>query len=76
LLPRATCPEDVKIKILFCGICHTDLHKVCNEWGDSKYPLVLGHEIVEVVMEIGSKVPGSKFKVGQQVEWDAWFTPV
>ncbi|CAK9873816.1 unnamed protein product [Sphagnum jensenii] len=64
---RATRPEDVKIKILFCGICHTDLHKVRNEWGDFKYPLVPGHEIVGVVMEIGSKVPGSKFKVGQQV---------
>lgn len=135
---RATRPEDVKIKILFCGIFHTDLHKVCNEWGDSKYPLVPGsvlwslnstqvllydpnfkqeitwskwsccnpfvtplwwarlmsichgwvhwdggvwihawpgrHEIVEVLMELSSKVPESKFKVGQQV--DAWFAPV
>ncbi|CAM6027391.1 unnamed protein product [Sphagnum balticum] len=41
--------------------------KVCNKWGDSKYPLVPGHEIVGVVMELGSKVPESKFKVGQQV---------
>jgi uncharacterized zinc-type alcohol dehydrogenase-like protein len=39
---KATSPEDVKIKILFCGICHMDLHKVRNKWGDSKYPLVPG----------------------------------
>jgi len=55
------------------SICHGWVHWDGGVWIDA-WPG--RHEIVEVVMEIGSKVPGSKFKVGQQVEWDAWFTPV
>ncbi|CAL5371637.1 unnamed protein product [Camellia sinensis] len=62
---RATGDEDVRFKILYCGICHSDLHCVKNEWGISKYPLVPGHEIVGVVTEVGSKV--QKFKVGDKV---------
>ncbi|XP_056161139.1 probable mannitol dehydrogenase [Syzygium oleosum] len=62
---RATGEKDVKFKVLFCGICHSDLHSVKNEWGFSTYPLVPGHEIVGEVVEIGSKV--EKFKVGDKV---------
>lgn len=55
-------PHDVRIEILYCGVCHSDIHQVRNEWGGSKYPMVPGHEIVGRVTEIGSQV--SQFKVG------------
>ncbi|XP_011045697.1 PREDICTED: probable cinnamyl alcohol dehydrogenase 9 [Populus euphratica] len=57
--------EDVTIKILYCGVCHSDLHAAKNEWGFSRYPLVPGHEIVGIVTKIGSNV--KKFKVDDQV---------
>lgn len=57
--PRA---QDVTIEILYCGICHTDLCYVDNDWGSSRYPLVPGHEIVGRVTAVGDQV--SKFKVG------------
>lgn len=53
---------DVQIDILFCGVCHSDLHSVKNEWGGSIYPLVPGHEIVGRVTNVGADV--TKFKVG------------
>ncbi|KAF8377413.1 hypothetical protein HHK36_030790 [Tetracentron sinense] len=62
---RTTRDDDVTLKVLYCGICHSDLHKIKNEWGSSLYPLVPGHEIVGVVTEVGSKV--AKFKVGDKV---------
>ncbi|KAI9125196.1 hypothetical protein K1719_003812 [Acacia pycnantha] len=57
--------KDVSFKVLFCGICHSDLHMIRNELGMSTYPLVPGHEIVGVVTEVGSEV--EKFKVGDRV---------
>lgn len=54
-------PHDVQIKILYCGVCHSDLHFVRNEWGMSIYPLVPGHEIVGKVTAVGDQV--KKFKV-------------
>ncbi|MDX5417681.1 MAG: NAD(P)-dependent alcohol dehydrogenase [Hymenobacteraceae bacterium] len=54
--------NDVLIDIKFCGVCHSDLHQVRNEWGGAMYPLVPGHEIVGVVSKVGSKV--TKFKEG------------
>ncbi|KAH7861498.1 hypothetical protein Vadar_026953 [Vaccinium darrowii] len=62
---RVTEDEDVRFKILYCGICHTDLHSVKNDWGFSTYPIVPGHEVVGVVTEVGSKV--QKYKVGDRV---------
>ncbi|XP_043711790.1 probable mannitol dehydrogenase [Telopea speciosissima] len=62
---RATGDEDVSFKVLYCGICHSDVHCVKNEWGFSTYPLLPGHEIVGVVTEVGSKV--KKYKVGDKV---------
>ncbi|XP_058187434.1 8-hydroxygeraniol dehydrogenase-like isoform X1 [Rhododendron vialii] len=62
---RVTGDEDVRFKILYCGICHSDLHSLKNEWGNSTYPLLPGHEVVGVVTEVGSKV--QKYKVGDRV---------
>ncbi|KAB1211056.1 putative mannitol dehydrogenase [Morella rubra] len=62
---RATGDKDVTFRVLYCGICHSDLHMIKNEWGSSTYPLVPGHEIVGVVTEVGSKV--QNFKVGDKV---------
>ncbi|HRK07840.1 MAG TPA: NAD(P)-dependent alcohol dehydrogenase [Pseudobdellovibrionaceae bacterium] len=56
---------DVQIKILFCGICHSDLHWVKGDWGPQTYPVVPGHEIVGRVESVGSGV--QKFKVGDLV---------
>ena len=55
-------PKDVEIDILFCGVCHSDLHTARNDWGGSVYPAVPGHEIVGRVTGVGSDV--TKFKVG------------
>ncbi|MCW3168646.1 NAD(P)-dependent alcohol dehydrogenase [Chryseobacterium sp. 09-1422] len=59
---REATPKDVEIEILFCGVCHSDLHTARNDWGGTKYPAVPGHEIVGRITKIGSEV--SKFKVG------------
>ena len=59
---RSVGTNDVQIEILFCGVCHSDLHQVRDEWGGSKYPMVPGHEIVGKVISVGSNV--SKFKIG------------
>ena len=61
---RAVGPRDVKIEILFCGVCHSDLHQVRNEWGGTTYPIVPGHEIVGRVVEVGSAV--QKFSIGDK----------
>ena len=55
-------PRDVQIEILYCGVCHSDIHQVRDEWGGSIYPMVPGHEIVGRVARIGADV--SKFKEG------------
>ncbi|CAN6210671.1 unnamed protein product [Urochloa humidicola] len=56
---------DVTIKVLFCGLCHTDLHVIKNEWGNAMYPVVPGHEVVGVVTDAGAGV--TKFKPGDTV---------
>ena len=55
-------PTDVQIEILFCGVCHSDLHTARNEWANAVYPVVPGHEIVGRVTKIGKDV--KKFKQG------------
>jgi uncharacterized zinc-type alcohol dehydrogenase-like protein len=63
---------DVQIEILFCGVCHSDLHTARNEWRDSVFPVIPGHEIVGVVTSVGSGVknfkPGDKVGVGCLVD--------
>lgn len=54
--------HDVQIEILFCGVCHSDVHTVRNEWQGTTYPCVPGHEIVGRVTKVGAKV--QKFKAG------------
>jgi len=53
-------PHDVQIEILYCGICHSDIHQVRNEWGGSIYPMVPGHEIVGRIVSVGDHVKISK----------------
>lgn len=55
-------PLDVQFEILYCGVCHSDLHQARNEWGGSIFPMVPGHEIVGKVVKVGSQV--KKFKIG------------
>ncbi|KAJ8543975.1 hypothetical protein K7X08_025593 [Anisodus acutangulus] len=62
---RVTGEKDVQFKVMYCGICHSDLHQLKNEWSNSIYPMVPGHEVVGVVTEVGSKV--DKFKIGDKV---------
>ncbi|XP_072986039.1 probable cinnamyl alcohol dehydrogenase 6 [Typha latifolia] len=57
--------DDVTIKVLFCGMCHTDLHYIKDDWGITMYPVVPGHEITGVITKVGSNV--SNFKVGDRV---------
>ncbi len=65
-------PNDVLIDIKFCGVCHSDVHQVRNEWGQSKFPMVPGHEITGIVAKTGEKVsrftPGDRVGVGCMVD--------
>jgi alcohol dehydrogenase (NADP+) len=55
-------PHDVVVEIQYCGVCHSDIHQVRNEWNESVYPMVPGHEIVGRVVQLGSSV--KKFNIG------------
>lgn len=59
---RGVGPHDVQVEILYCGVCHSDLHQARDEWGGSIYPMVPGHEIVGKVVAVGEHV--KKFKEG------------
>ena len=62
---RSPRTDDVAIEILFCGVCHTDIHHTRNDWGRATYPMVPGHEIIGRVIEVGAAV--SRFAVGDRV---------
>jgi uncharacterized zinc-type alcohol dehydrogenase-like protein len=62
---RAPRANDVVMEILYCGICHTDLHQARNDWGWSLYPIVPGHEIVGRLIEVGGDV--KRHKIGDHV---------
>ncbi|MBC3784793.1 NAD(P)-dependent alcohol dehydrogenase [Spirosoma utsteinense] len=59
---REVGPHDVAIDILYCGVCHSDVHQVRDEWGGSMFPMVPGHEIVGRVTQVGDQV--TSFKAG------------
>jgi uncharacterized zinc-type alcohol dehydrogenase-like protein len=59
---RTITDTDIEIEILYCGVCHSDLHTARNDWGGTQYPTVPGHEIVGRVTQVGDKV--TKLKVG------------
>ncbi len=74
---RAVGPNDVLLDVLYCGICHSDIHTARNEWASSlptQYPSVPGHEIIGRVQAVGSAV--TKFKIGDIAAWGAWSIPV
>lgn len=60
--PRSS---DVIIAIQHCGICHSDIHQVNDEWGGPTYPMVQGHEIVGIVKEIGRDL--TRYEIGERV---------
>ncbi len=62
---RAPRPDDVAIDILYCGVCHSDLHTARNDWGGTTYPGVPGHEIIGRVVSVGAEV--TRFKAGDLV---------
>lgn len=70
---RAPRPDDVAIEILYCGVCHSDIHQARNEWGIAVYPLMPGHEIIGRVTAVGDKV--TSHKVGDLVASAAWSIP-
>ena len=58
-------PNEVEIDVLFCGVCHSDIHQAKNEWGNTVYPCMPGHEIAGRVSAVGSAV--TRHKVGDLV---------
>ena len=59
--------EDVEVQVDYCGICHSDLSMIDNEWGFSNYPLVAGHEVIGRVVALGTAAQDKGLKVGQRV---------
>src|SRR5437588_12850115 len=68
--PGPVGPEEVEIKVSHCGLCHSDLSMLDNEWGISQYPFVPGHEVTGTVVALGEPTKG--LKIGQRVRL-AWF---
>ncbi|MGH8473648.1 MAG: alcohol dehydrogenase catalytic domain-containing protein, partial [Gammaproteobacteria bacterium] len=62
---REAGPRDVQIDMLYCGVCHSDIHQARDEWGGSIFPMVPGHEIVGTVAKVGEAV--EKWKRGDTV---------
>jgi uncharacterized zinc-type alcohol dehydrogenase-like protein len=62
---KALAPQEVKIQISHCGICHSDVHLIDNDWGISQYPLVPGHEVIGKVVGLGAAV--RHLQIGQRV---------
>ncbi len=63
--PRELREHDVQIEVLYCGVCHSDLHQARNEWHNTVFPVVPNHEIVGRVTAVGAQ--GHKYKVGDLV---------
>ncbi len=69
--PGALGPDQVEIAVIACGVCHSDLSMIDNDWGDSEYPLVPGHEIVGTIARLGANV--KHLKIGDSVGL-GWFS--
>jgi alcohol dehydrogenase (NADP+) len=69
---REPTPTDVQLEILFCGVCHSDLHIARNEWGFTTYPCVPGHEIVGRVVKRGATLRNLKKGIASRSV--AWWT--
>ena len=67
---RAIGNNDIKIDITHCGVCHSDIHTVRNDWKGSTYPVVPGHEIIGKITEIGKTV--TNFKTGDIILFHAY----
>lgn len=65
IIRREISPKDIEIEILYCGVCHSDLHTARNDWGGTRYPSVPGHEIIGRVTRTGNEV--NRFKAGDLV---------
>jgi uncharacterized zinc-type alcohol dehydrogenase-like protein len=63
--------EDVEVKISHCGVCHSDVHLIDNDWGLSKYPFIPGHEIVGTITKVGSRVKARKAGERVGIGWQA-----
>lgn len=61
-------PEDVEVRVDYCGICHSDLSMIDNEWGFSQYPLVAGHEVIGRVAALGSAAQDKGLKSASALE--------
>lgn len=59
--------HEVEVKVEYCGVCHSDLSMIDNEWGGAKYPLIAGHEVIGMVTELGAEAQNKGLKVGQRV---------
>ncbi len=60
--------HQVEVKVEYCGLCHSDVSVINNEWNSSVYPVVAGHEIIGIITQLGSEAKG--LKVGQRVgQW-------
>ena len=70
--PGELLADEVEIKISHCGVCHSDIHLIDNDWGFSKYPFIPGHEVVGTVVAVGSGVKshtvGERVGVGWQAD--------
>ncbi len=64
-------PDDVEVRISHCGVCHSDVHLIDNDWGLSKYPFIPGHEIVGMVTQVGSRVKARKVGERVGIGWQA-----
>ncbi len=71
---RSLRDNDVAMDVLYCGVCHSDLHQARNDWGFSRYPMVPGHEIVGRVSAVGSRSPATGSATPWR--WAAWWIPV
>ncbi len=58
-------PHEVEVKVEYCGVCHSDLSVIDNEWGSAQYPVIAGHEVIGTIVALGSEAKG--LKIGQRV---------